>query len=161
MVNNDPANLPPQVDISADRAKTDFVLFMPGVTASLLVFIVFGTTRAFRDYTWKTLVPRSLRAKMKTHRTRKMTPSVVTRASQMPQQADGSQPWPLQSPPAMSYHAYTIGEAESGNYTPLSNLFTDIGLQDMGQSGKVRVGIQEDERPILGMRKIMPGQHRM
>lgn len=37
-------------DISARRAKQDSLLFMPGVTASLLVFLVFGTTRPFLDY---------------------------------------------------------------------------------------------------------------
>ncbi|KAF6833121.1 glycoside hydrolase [Colletotrichum musicola] len=37
-------------DVSAKRAKLDLLLFMPGVTASLLVFLVFGTTGPFLDH---------------------------------------------------------------------------------------------------------------
>ncbi|KAJ0331506.1 hypothetical protein COL922a_011811 [Colletotrichum nupharicola] len=42
-------------DISAKRARQDFLLFMPGVTASLLVFLVFGTTKPFIEYMRKCL----------------------------------------------------------------------------------------------------------
>ncbi|KAF9873036.1 glycoside hydrolase [Colletotrichum karsti] len=42
-------------DLSAKRAIQDFLLFMPGVTASLLVFLVFGTTRPFLEYMRKSL----------------------------------------------------------------------------------------------------------
>ncbi|KAL0932151.1 glycoside hydrolase [Colletotrichum truncatum] len=42
-------------DFSSKRAKQDFLLFMPGVTASLLVFFVFGTTRPFLEYMRKCL----------------------------------------------------------------------------------------------------------
>ncbi|KAI1374872.1 hypothetical protein F4677DRAFT_425259 [Hypoxylon crocopeplum] len=45
-------------DLSAERAKNDFVLFMPGVSTSLLVFIVFGTTRNFRKAMYKTFIPK-------------------------------------------------------------------------------------------------------
>ncbi|KAH7309116.1 hypothetical protein B0I35DRAFT_441474 [Stachybotrys elegans] len=37
-------------DLSAERARTDFHLFLPGVTASLLLFLVFGTTKPFIAY---------------------------------------------------------------------------------------------------------------
>lgn len=37
-------------DLSAERAKIDILLFMPGVTASLLLFLVFGTTVPFLKY---------------------------------------------------------------------------------------------------------------
>ncbi|KAH8900055.1 hypothetical protein GQ53DRAFT_758172 [Thozetella sp. PMI_491] len=57
MASNDPGHISPQPDLSAARATLDFVLFMPGVTASLLVFVVFGTTRTFRDYAWRRHVP--------------------------------------------------------------------------------------------------------
>ncbi|CAI0654947.1 unnamed protein product [Colletotrichum noveboracense] len=49
----DHARLTP--DISAKRARQDFLLFMPGVTASLLVFLVFGTTKPFIEYMRKCL----------------------------------------------------------------------------------------------------------
>ncbi|KAI2632715.1 hypothetical protein GGS26DRAFT_89713 [Hypomontagnella submonticulosa] len=45
-------------NLSADKAKNDFLLFMPGVSTSLLVFIVFGTTRTFRKTMYQTFVPR-------------------------------------------------------------------------------------------------------
>ncbi|KAI2616319.1 hypothetical protein GGR54DRAFT_649609 [Hypoxylon sp. NC1633] len=45
-------------DLSATRAKGDFLLFMPGVSTSLLVFIVFGTTRNFRKAMYKTFIPK-------------------------------------------------------------------------------------------------------
>ncbi|KAI0181673.1 hypothetical protein GGR52DRAFT_584061 [Hypoxylon sp. FL1284] len=47
-------------DLSAGKAKHDFLLFMPGVSTSLLVFIVFGTTRTFRKTMYKTFIPKRL-----------------------------------------------------------------------------------------------------
>ncbi|KAI5926746.1 hypothetical protein F4810DRAFT_724360 [Camillea tinctor] len=48
-------------NISFDRAQGDFVTFMPGVTASLLTFIVFGTTRPFRKSIYETFIPKRFR----------------------------------------------------------------------------------------------------
>ena len=48
-------------DLSADRARLDFLLFMPGCAASLVVFLVFGTTRTFCHTIYATFVPRCLR----------------------------------------------------------------------------------------------------
>ncbi|KAI1410994.1 hypothetical protein F5Y13DRAFT_201747 [Hypoxylon sp. FL1857] len=45
-------------NLSAEKAKNDFLLFMPGVSTSLLVFIVFGTTRTFRKTMYKTFIPK-------------------------------------------------------------------------------------------------------
>ncbi|KAI1780825.1 hypothetical protein F4818DRAFT_396997 [Hypoxylon cercidicola] len=45
-------------DLSVAKAKNDFLLFMPGVSTSLLVFIVFGTTRTFRKTMYKTFIPK-------------------------------------------------------------------------------------------------------
>ncbi len=58
---NNLANLPAEPDLSVSRARTDFALFAPGVTAVLFVFFVFGTTRTFRGYMWTLLVPRVVR----------------------------------------------------------------------------------------------------
>ncbi|KAK3312393.1 hypothetical protein B0H66DRAFT_449014, partial [Apodospora peruviana] len=55
---NNKANIPEKPDLSASKAKTDFVLFVPGVSGSLLIFIVFGTTRTFREYMLNAFVPR-------------------------------------------------------------------------------------------------------
>ncbi|KAI1389098.1 uncharacterized protein F4822DRAFT_429710 [Hypoxylon trugodes] len=45
-------------DLSAGRAKNDFLLFIPGVSTSLLVFIVFGTTRTFRKTMYSKFIPK-------------------------------------------------------------------------------------------------------
>ncbi|KAI1097329.1 hypothetical protein F4804DRAFT_327941 [Jackrogersella minutella] len=45
-------------DLSPERAKTDFLHFLAGVSTSLLVFVVFGTTRNFRITMYKKFVPR-------------------------------------------------------------------------------------------------------
>ncbi|EAA33395.2 hypothetical protein GE21DRAFT_6482 [Neurospora crassa] len=57
---NTKANIPPHPDLSAARARGDFALFCPGVSASLLIFIVFGTTRTFREYVWTRFAPQLL-----------------------------------------------------------------------------------------------------
>ena len=43
-------NIPETPDLSAERAIADFARFVPGVTAGPLMFIIFGTTRTFREY---------------------------------------------------------------------------------------------------------------
>jgi hypothetical protein len=48
----------PSPDFSIDRAKATTVLFCPGPAPSYLVFIVFGTTRPFRQYMYATFVPK-------------------------------------------------------------------------------------------------------
>ncbi|KAI1135334.1 hypothetical protein F5Y05DRAFT_421513 [Hypoxylon sp. FL0543] len=53
-------NLGEAANLSVAKAKNDFLLFMPGVSTSLLVFIVFGTTRTFRKTMYKTFIPKRL-----------------------------------------------------------------------------------------------------
>ncbi|RYP89421.1 hypothetical protein DL770_004391 [Monosporascus sp. CRB-9-2] len=43
-------------DMSAARAKHDSSLFLPGVSSSLLAFIIFGTTTPFREHMRKVFV---------------------------------------------------------------------------------------------------------
>ncbi|KAI1345241.1 hypothetical protein F5Y15DRAFT_365339 [Xylariaceae sp. FL0016] len=45
-------------DLSAERARADFGSFATGVSASVLVFIMFGTTRQFLKTILRTFVPR-------------------------------------------------------------------------------------------------------
>ncbi|TLS29368.1 hypothetical protein PpBr36_00942 [Pyricularia pennisetigena] len=52
-----------EADLSSDKAKLDFYLFIPGVSAGLLLFVVFGTTKVSRDYMWEKLAPRWLKKK--------------------------------------------------------------------------------------------------
>lgn len=49
----------------ASHAIADIKSFIPGVSACLLAFIVFGTTKAFRDYFYHKLVPRRIRRKIR------------------------------------------------------------------------------------------------
>ncbi|ETS79463.1 hypothetical protein PFICI_09316 [Pestalotiopsis fici W106-1] len=58
-----PADAP---DLSADKAKSDFVLFMPGCLPGVLLFVVFGTTTPFRDHMRKTFLPKRFQNKMTT-----------------------------------------------------------------------------------------------
>ncbi|KAH6688040.1 hypothetical protein F5X68DRAFT_8173 [Plectosphaerella plurivora] len=53
--------LPAQPDLSLERLHGDLLTFLPGVSASLLTFVVFGTTKTFRDYMKSRLLPRRLR----------------------------------------------------------------------------------------------------
>lgn len=53
------------VNLLPSRAVTDTRSFLPGVSASLLAFIVFGTTKAFREYFYRKLVPRPIRRKIR------------------------------------------------------------------------------------------------
>lgn len=61
-------------DLRADRAVSDVQNFLPGVCGSLLAFVVFGTTKAFRDYFYRRLVPRCLRRKLAN---RSKSPSLI------------------------------------------------------------------------------------
>ncbi|KAK3900358.1 hypothetical protein C8A05DRAFT_17328 [Staphylotrichum tortipilum] len=61
---NTTSHIPPQPDLSPSRAASDFALFAPAPTAVLFVFVVFGTTRTFREYMWTLFVPRCLRARV-------------------------------------------------------------------------------------------------
>ncbi|KAI0017538.1 hypothetical protein F4780DRAFT_591236 [Xylariomycetidae sp. FL0641] len=45
-------------DLSAARAQSTTVLFLPGVSPSLLAFIVFGTTKPFREFMYRTFIPK-------------------------------------------------------------------------------------------------------
>ncbi|KAK4647238.1 uncharacterized protein QC761_123630 [Podospora bellae-mahoneyi] len=74
---NSVENVPAEPDLSAERAVTDFVLYIPGVTAPVLAYLVFGTTRTFRDYAWSVLAPRWLQAKREARKQARKKPSVV------------------------------------------------------------------------------------
>lgn len=73
---NTKENIPPEPDLSAARAQGDFALFVPGVSASFLIFIVFGTTRTFRDHLWATFAPKSLQVMVANHKARQRQKSM-------------------------------------------------------------------------------------
>ncbi|KAK3996134.1 hypothetical protein QBC44DRAFT_377766 [Cladorrhinum sp. PSN332] len=73
-------NMPESADLSAGRAISDCILYIPGATASLLTFLIFGTTRTFREYMWKAFAPQCLQRKRETRKDakrHKSKPSVV------------------------------------------------------------------------------------
>jgi len=74
---NSPENIPLVPDLSTERAISDFILFLPGVCAGPLTFIVFGTTRTFREYMLRVFLPKSWHAKLKARRERRKKPSTV------------------------------------------------------------------------------------
>src|SRR3569833_185623 len=47
-------------DFSADRAKTLFFSFMPGVSVNIVFFLLFGTTKTYRDYMWSKIGSRKI-----------------------------------------------------------------------------------------------------
>lgn len=61
--NSSPEAIGPRPNLSAERAKGDFILFMPGCAPSLLLFLVFGTTTPFRDHMRKTFLPQRWQGK--------------------------------------------------------------------------------------------------
>lgn len=61
MGSNTKENIPDEPDLSIEKAKGDFALFVPGISAGLLLYVVFGTTQHFRQYTAKLLLPRRVR----------------------------------------------------------------------------------------------------
>lgn len=65
------------VNLEASHAIVDIESFLPGVSASILAFIVFGTTKAFRDFFYVKLVPRCIRRRI---RARCKRPSVANAA---------------------------------------------------------------------------------
>lgn len=69
------------VDLTPRNAIVDIESFLPGVSASVLAFIVFGTTKTFRDFFYAKLVPRSIRRKIRAKRNR---PSVANAAVLLP-----------------------------------------------------------------------------
>lgn len=52
-------------DMSVGRAQTTLYLFMPGNTPGIALFIVFGTTAAFRKHMYRTFVPARFQKKAK------------------------------------------------------------------------------------------------
>ncbi|KAI1340038.1 hypothetical protein F5Y15DRAFT_381222 [Xylariaceae sp. FL0016] len=63
--NHSPKAVGKRPDLSPGLARIDFFNFMPGVSASLLVFVVFGTTRTFRNTMYITFVPKWFQRKEK------------------------------------------------------------------------------------------------
>lgn len=57
-------------DLSRQRAHDDLVLFMSGVSPSVLAFLVFGTTKALRAFMWDKFVPEFMKDRLQRRRRR-------------------------------------------------------------------------------------------
>lgn len=74
-LNNDQTASEETVNLRTSNAISDIQAFIPGVSACILAFVVFGTTKAFRDYFYTNLVPRSIRRKIRNRHSK--TSSIV------------------------------------------------------------------------------------
>ena len=52
-------------DLSKERAHEDLLGFMSGVSPGLLALLIFGTTKALREYMWEKFAPRFLKRRRK------------------------------------------------------------------------------------------------
>lgn len=120
------------VNLSYQRAIGDILTFLPGVSASLLAFIVFGTTKSFRDYFYRQLVPRSIRRRW---RNTIRAPPVVA----IPPR------YPMPDTPGQS-EFFELDGGESGLGPGLDS--RSPGASSVSFAGKG----QEDELPILPVR---------
>ena len=77
-------NIPAEPDLSISRACSDFAFFVPGVSASLLIFVVFGTTRSFRDYIWTKFAPKALQNMVANKKARQGAKSIQAGKSMTP-----------------------------------------------------------------------------
>lgn len=132
----DPATGP---DLSAAGACSDFLLFVPGVTASLVVFILFGTTRTFRDDMWRWFVPRRLREAHEARQWARRTPSSVVvpsaQALPMPPVPSPRRPSNAKFHDAAGQQQVFIAELDgSPRSWPSDGLDEMVDLQVMGAS---------------------------
>lgn len=64
-LDNDDTSENKTVNLHVSRAISDIQSFIPGVSASILAFVVFGTTKTFREYFYRRLLPRRLRRELR------------------------------------------------------------------------------------------------
>ncbi|KAH6855703.1 hypothetical protein B0I37DRAFT_61027 [Chaetomium sp. MPI-CAGE-AT-0009] len=129
---NHRAHVSPEPDLSAGRARGDIALFAPAPTAVLFAFVVFGTTRTFREYTWRVLVPRPVRdwaeRRRRAHRRRRSSQRAV----------GGS---------VSVVHSAIRGDVEAGGGGPGA----ELGLRNLSPGGRAAAegDGKSDEWPIL------------
>jgi hypothetical protein len=136
---NDRANIPREPDLSVGRARGDFGLFAPAPTAVLFAFLVFGTTRTFREYMWNLFVPRFIRDK------------VAARKRRRRGAVGGS---------VSVVHSAIRGDPEGGNGG--NGNAAGLGLQNLHlkSPGRVEEDGKSDEWPILNRGLSVAGRER-
>ncbi|KAL0776472.1 hypothetical protein CaCOL14_007759 [Colletotrichum acutatum] len=135
-------------DLSTERLHLDLILFLPGVSASLLTFVVFGTTKTFRDYLVARLVPRRLRERnsrrMSSNQQRRNTRTRMSQAFSSSRM--GGRGRSLTYPPRISLTPYVADDA--GLYTPTAD-GNGIQLRELNMDGSRKVA-EDDEWPLVG-----------
>lgn len=110
------------VNLHPSHAISDVKNFLPGVSACILAFIVFGTTKAFRDYFYQKLVPRSIRRKIRNRKSK--SPSLTIQfprgASTAALRSPGQSPGMPRSP---GIECFEMDGGESGLGTGRSNTY--------------------------------------
>ncbi|WQF80216.1 hypothetical protein CDEST_05230 [Colletotrichum destructivum] len=124
-------------DLSTERLHLDLLLFIPGVSASLLTFVVFGTTKTFRDYIASKLIPRWLR-----DRSRMKTSSPSSRRNRLSQTVSNRT---AAYPPRLSLTPYVTNDG--GLYSPIYD-GNDIQLGDLNLNGSSKVA-EDDQWPLV------------
>ncbi|KAK1597278.1 uncharacterized protein LY79DRAFT_507797 [Colletotrichum navitas] len=130
-------------DLSVARLHQDLLLFIPGVTASLLAFVVFGTTKTFLDYIVDTLLPRRLRDR-----------NGEGANNPAPQRAPSPQAFSQRSaayPPRLSLAPYKLnGGGLGGLHIPVSDRGS-IQLRELN-TGDTKTVEEDDQWPLVSVR---------
>ncbi|KAF3019728.1 hypothetical protein E8E14_009163 [Neopestalotiopsis sp. 37M] len=107
-------------DYSVERAKETMILFLPGPAPSYLLFIVFGTTTAFRRHMFETFLPKRWQRRSDdtdtVARPWVLSPKRSSRSTLRPRTMTG--PSPSSIPQAV---AIQLADIEKGGRSPPSN----------------------------------------
>lgn len=135
------------VNLRSSNAIGDIKAFIPGVSACILAFIVFGTTKAFRDYFYRGLVPRSIRRKIR-NRNSKVSSIVL----QLPErgQSTAALRSPGRSPgrDAVEYFEMDGGESGTGRGTTGSLYELSVPTRTYQAVFELRHGKVDDEEDV-------------
>lgn len=85
-----------KVSLEPTHAITDATSFLSGVSASILAFLVFGTTKVFRDFYYIKLVPKCIRRKLDRHN--EISPNASASWQDLQQRKPSQAPETLLSP---------------------------------------------------------------
>ncbi|EXF75840.1 hypothetical protein CFIO01_07875 [Colletotrichum fioriniae PJ7] len=136
-------------DLSTERLHLDLILFLPGVSASLLTFVVFGTTKTFREHLVARLIPRRLRERnsrrVSNNQQRRNTRTRMSQAFSSSRRM-GGRARSLTYPPRISLTPYVADDA--GLYTPTAD-GSGIQLRELNIDGSRKVA-EDDQWPLVG-----------
>ncbi|KAK1965064.1 hypothetical protein LY78DRAFT_581211 [Colletotrichum sublineola] len=129
-------------DFSIDRLHQDLLFFIPGVSASLLTFVVFGTTKTFLKYLVDTLAPRGLRDRNQ-GRVSNSTPPRAPSPHAFSQRSAAY-------PPRLSLAPYVSnGGGLGGLYTPTSDV-DSIQLKELS-SDDSKTAAEDEQWPLVSV----------